>query len=58
VVYTKIAYPHPDFDVPEIGAKKIDIIDLDDDDVQVIGTPQDLRKATLALGLEQHVEKK
>jgi hypothetical protein len=58
VVYTKIVYPYPDFDVPEIGAKKIDIVDLDDDDVQVIGTPQGFRKATSALGLEQHVEKK
>jgi hypothetical protein len=58
VVYTEIAYLHPDFDVPGIGAKKIDIVDLDDDDVQVIGTPQGFRKATLAFGLEQHVKKK
>jgi hypothetical protein len=58
VVYTEIAYPHPNFDVPEIGTKKIDIVDLDDDDVQVIGILQGFRKATPALGLEQHVEKK
>ena len=50
--------PHPDFYVPEIGAKKINIVDIDDDDVQVIGRPQGFRKATLALSLEQHVDKK
>jgi hypothetical protein len=58
VVYTEIAYPHPDFDVPEIGAKKIDIVELDDDDVQVIEVSQSFWKATPALDLEHHIEKK
>ena len=57
VVYTEIAYPHPNFDVPEIGAKKVE--DGDNDDVQVLGRPlQGVQKATPALGLEHHVQKK
>ena len=58
MVYTEIAYLHHDFNVPRIGAKRIDIAELNDDNVQVIGTSQGFRKATPPLGLEHHVEKK
>jgi hypothetical protein len=37
VVYIEIAYPHPDFDVSIIGAKKIEISKLEDDKVEIVG---------------------
>jgi hypothetical protein len=57
-VYTEIAFPHPDFDIPAIGAKKISIEELDDNVLEVVGAPQTANKPTPALGLENYVEKK
>jgi hypothetical protein len=58
VVYTEIAFPYPDFDVPAIGAKKITIEELDNDIVEVVGAPQTVKRPTPALGLENYVKKK
>jgi hypothetical protein len=58
VLYTEIAFPHPDFDLLIIAPKRPDAYDGDDDEVEIIDALRVRRKPTPALGIEYHIEKK
>jgi hypothetical protein len=58
VIFTEIAFPHPDFDLLIIAPKKPDIYKEDNNSVEIIDASCVRRKPTPALGIEHHVEKK
>jgi hypothetical protein len=58
VIFTEIAFPHPDFDLLIIAPKKPDIYKEDNNSVEIIDASCVRRKPTPALEIEQRIEKK